>query len=415
MTKKSEANLIPTQAVILAAGENSRFVPFQRERHKSTFSLFGEPIISQTVQVLVRAGIQEIEIIRSPKDRAIEQLLSLKQSTSSIRFSEQGKPLGMGNALIEVSKNLKDRFLVVNPQQINIDQHLLSLQEQSKKIELTKKGVVLFSQKTNEPQKYGILGLKGNQVTRVVEKPQDLKGLSNQRVLGIYILTRDFLEFMKTLKTSEYQLEVALDKYSRKQRIIAVQSDYPALSLKYAWDLFTIAHHRFMQFPNKPDINPQAEVDPSARISGPVIIEEGAHIYEYAIINGPCYIGKNAVVGSYCKVRKETVLEEGVELQNSVDVKHSIIGQGTHVHSGFIGDSIIGENVGIGANFATANRRLDRKKVRVLIKGQMVDTRTSFFGSLIGDKAKIGIHCGTNPGVIVPEDSVITPGTIVTN
>jgi NDP-sugar pyrophosphorylase family protein len=170
-----------------------------------------------------------------------------------------------------------------------------------------------------------------------------------------------------------------------------------------------------MQFPNKPDIDPQAKVDPSARISGPVIIEEGTHIYEYAIIKGPCYIGKNAVVGSYCKVRKETVLEEGVELQNSVDVKHSIIGQGTHVHSGFIGDSIIGENVRIGANFITANRRLDRKKVRVLIKGKMVDTRSSFFGSLIGDKAKIGIHCGTNPGVVIPEDSVVAPGTIVTN
>jgi bifunctional UDP-N-acetylglucosamine pyrophosphorylase/glucosamine-1-phosphate N-acetyltransferase len=312
MTKESEANLIPTQAVILAAGENSRFVPFQRERHKSTFSLFGEPIIA------------------------------------------------------------------------------------------TKKGVILFSQKTNEPQKYGMLGIDGNRVTRVVEKPQDLKGLSDMRILGIYILTRDFLEFMKTLKTSEYQFEAALDKYSQKEKIIAVQSDYPTLSLKYAWDLFTIAHH-------------QAKVDPSARISGPVIIEEGAHIYEYAIIKGPCYIGKNAVVGSYCKVRKETVLEEGVELQNSVDVKHSIIGQGTHVHSGFIGDSIIGENVRIGANFITANRRLDRKKVRVLIKGKMVDTRSSFFGSLIGDKAKIGIHCGTNPGVIIPEDSVVAPGTIVTN
>ena len=185
MTKESEENLIPTQAVILAAGENSRFVPFQRKYHKSTFSLFGEPIIAQTVQALVRAGIQEIEIVKSPKDRAIEKLSSSIQSTSPIRFSEQSKPLGMGNALIETSKNLKDRFLVVNPQQINIDQHLLSLQKQSKKIELTKKGIILFSQETNEPQKYGILGLRGNQITRVVEKPQDLKGLSNQRVLGI--------------------------------------------------------------------------------------------------------------------------------------------------------------------------------------------------------------------------------------
>jgi len=415
MGKESEANIIPSQAVILAAGKNTRFTPFQRERHKSTFSLFGEPIIAQTVQALARAGIQEIEVVRSPKDQAIEKLLSLIQPTNPIHFSEQGRPLGMGNALIEASKSLKDRFLVVNPQQINIDQHLSSLQEQSKKTKLTKSGVILFSQKTNEPQKYGILGLDGNRVTRVVEKPQDLKGLSDMRILGIYILTRDFLEFMKTLETSEYQFEEALDKYCQKQKIIAVQSNYPTLSLKYAWDLFTIAHHRFTQLPNKPDIDPLAKVDPNARISGSVVIEEGAHVYEYAIIQGPCYIGKNTVIGSYCKVRKETVLEEGVELQNNVEVKHSIIGKGTHVHSGFIGDSIIGENVRVGANFITANRRLDRREVRVLIKGKMVDTRSSFFGSLIGDGAKIGIHCGTNPGTIIPEDSVVMPGTIVTN
>lgn len=415
MAKESEVNLIPTQAVILAGGKNSRFVPFRRERHKSTFSLFGEPIIAQTIRSLQLAGVEEVEVVRSSKDKAVEKLLELVQTDIPIKFHNQTRPLGMANALLESAEHLSDRFLLLNPQQINIAEHLSLLKEQSKKKKLSNEGVILFSQKTNEPQKYGMLGLDGNRVTRVVEKPQDLKGLSDMRILGIYILTRDFLEFMKTLKTSEYQFEAALDKYSQKEKIIAVQSDYPTLSLKYAWDLFTIAHYRFMQFSKKPDIDPRAEVDPSARISGPVIIEEGAHIYEYAIIKGPCYIGKNTVVGSYCKVRKETILEEGVELQNSVDVKHSIIGQGTHVHSGFIGDSIIGEKVGIGANFITANRRFDRKKVRVLVKGQMIDTRSSFFGSLIGDKAKIGIHCGTNPGTIIPEDSVIMPGTIVTN
>lgn len=410
-----EINSIPTQAVILAAGKNSRFIPFQRERHKSTFSLFGEPIIAQTVQALTRAGIQEIEIIKSPKDRAIEQLLSLLQSTSSIHFSEQGEPLGMGNALIKAGKNFKDRFLVTNPQQINIDQHLLSLQEQSKKIELTKKGVILFSQKTNEPQKYGVLGLNGNQVTRVVEKPQDLKGLSNQRVLGIYILTRDFLEFMKTLKTSEYQFEMALDKYAQQNEVIAIESKYPTLSLKYAWDLFTIARYRFGQFTDNPEIHPAANIDSTAIVEGPVVIGRGAQVFEYAVIQGPCYIGKDAVVGSFCKVRKETVLEEGVELQNGVEVKHSIIGKNTHIHSGFVGDSIIGEDVGIGAGFITANRRLDRKNVRITVKDKAVDIKTSFFGSLIGDKAKIGIHCGTNPGTIISENSVIVPGTIITD
>lgn len=220
---------------------------------------------------------------------------------------------------------------------------------------------------------------------------------------------------MRTLKSSEYQLEEALDKYARENEVVAVESKYPTLSLKYAWDVFKIVSYRFSQFAVGPEIRRGAHVGAGAVISGPVVVEEGAEIHEYAVIQGPCYIGKNAVVGTYCKVRKEAVLEEGVELQNSVEVKHSIIGRNTHVHSGYIGDSIIGEDVRIGAGFITANRRLDRKTVRVPIKGEKVDTKNSFFGSLIGDRAKIGIHCGTNPGTVIAQDSVIMPGTIVTS
>ncbi|KKT66521.1 MAG: Bifunctional protein GlmU [Candidatus Curtissbacteria bacterium GW2011_GWC1_44_33] len=60
---------IPQQAVILAAGEFSRFVPFRRDRHKSTFSIFGEHLIVQTIRGLKDAGVTKIEIVKSPEDK----------------------------------------------------------------------------------------------------------------------------------------------------------------------------------------------------------------------------------------------------------------------------------------------------------------------------------------------------------
>lgn len=401
------SNEVPQQAVILAGGENSRFVPFRRNRHKSTFSIFGEPLIVQTIRGLKDAGVKKIEIVKSPEDKMLEGLIEMAQVGLEINFHNQQKPLGMGDSLLTASGHLDDRFLLLNPQQINVKDHLSLLGGQA--------GVVLFSQKTDEPEKYGILGLTGNRVTRVVEKPKGLKGLSDRRIIGIYRLTKDFANLMKTLKVSEYQFEEALDKYAQVQEVVAQESEYPTLSLKYAWDLFNIVNYRFSQLKGGPQIDKGAKVDSTAIITGPVIVEDGAQIYEYALIQGPAYIGKNVVVGSYCKVRKETVLEEGVELQNAVDIKHSVVGKNTHIHSGFVGDSIIGEDVGLGAGFITANRRLDRKNVMVPVKGERVDTKASFFGSLIGDRAQIGIHCGTNPGTIIEEDSVIMPGTIVPN
>lgn len=413
MRKEGESEIITNQAVVLAAGESSRFTPFQRERHKSTFSIFGEPIISQTIRSLKQLGFVEVVVAKSPKDKMLEELLAPLKSVIAIHFVEQDEPLGMGNALLQVKGLLKERFLLVNPQQINIGDHLFNLKGQAIKSKINGTDVILFSQESDQPEKYGMLSLNGNVVTRVVEKPKDLSGLSNQRILGIYILTKDFLEFMGELPTSEYQFEEALDKYSRKARVFAFESKNPALSLKYAWDLFLITSNRFKNLPEKPQIHPNAQVDQTAKISGQVVIEEGVQIHEYSLIKGPCYIGKNVVIGSYCKVRGETVLEEGVELQNSVDVKRTIIGKGTHIHSGFIGDSIIGENVRIGANFITANRRLDRQSIYTKIKGVRVDTYSTFFGSLIGDNVSIGIHCGTNPGVIIPAGTKILPGTIV--
>lgn len=406
---------IVKQAVILAAGQSSRFVPFIRQEHKCTFSLLGESIIARTIKNLKLAGIEKIEIVKSSKDKEIVKIvnaLSKEVKGVEIRLYDQKEPLGMGNALLESGIDFQDRFLLLNPQQINIYEHLCLLRDQGADI-ANSQNVVLFAQKTNQPQKYGMLALDGNKVKGVIEKPASISGLSDMRVLGIYIITSGFIDFLRTSPVSEYQFEEALDKFCQNNNVVAFKDNEPAVSLKYAWDLFSLTDHIFNQFPNKPKIHPNTQIHPTALLSGPVIVEEGAKIYEYAIIQGPCFIGKNSLVGSYCKLRKGSVLEEGAEVENNVEVKHSIIGKNTHVHSGFIGDSIIGKDVRIGANFITANRRLDRKNIRVKIKEKLVDTELSFLGAMIGDGVKIGIHCGTNTGVIIEKDSVVLPGTIV--
>jgi UDP-N-acetylglucosamine diphosphorylase / glucose-1-phosphate thymidylyltransferase / UDP-N-acetylgalactosamine diphosphorylase / glucosamine-1-phosphate N-acetyltransferase / galactosamine-1-phosphate N-acetyltransferase len=409
MTKIS---LIPTQAVILAAGENSRFIPFEtRIYQKCNFSLTGKPIILQTVKSLYRLGIKEIIIIVSPHEEEIQKSLSnLRFKDLKIHYRVQKKPLGMANALLTAKDLLKERFIVLNPQQINIHEHLSLLKKTEN---ISSDTIILFSRKTVEPQKYGILGLKGQRVISVTEKPKNLKGLSDQRILGIYILNLKFVGFMSKLGTAENQLESALNDYSKGNQVIAVKSNYSALSLKYAWDLFPIAEYLLSGFPKNPKVHKNAHVHRTALISGPVIIEEGAQIFEYSLIQGPCYIGKNSVVGSYCKVRKGSILEEGVEVQNNSDIKHSIIDANTHIHSGFVGDSIIGKNCGIGAGFITANRRLDRNYINIKIRDNFVDVGNSYFGALIGDNVKIGILCGTNPGVIIHSNKTILPMSMI--
>jgi len=406
---------LPKQAVILAAGKSSRFQPFNlRHCHKSTFTLLGKSIISWTIESLIRAGISKIEIIKSPNDISFNNLISLYQKRAKITLHTQQKPLGMGNAIISALNSLNNNFILLNVQQLNIDKHLKHFLDNDPTI--VPNSITLFCQKTDEPQKYGMLGLDGNRVTKIVEKPTNVKGLSDKRILGIYFLTKPFVKFMKTTPTTEYQFELSLDQYLQKEKIFAVDTPELGLSLKYVWDLFPIASYLLNQnAQNKQIISPKAKIHPTAIITGPVIIEEEAEIYEYSLIQGPCYLGKKTVIGSFCKVRKNSILEESAQIESHGEIKQSLIGCNSHIHSGFIGDSIIGENCRIGANFITANRRHDRTNIKFMIKNKLVNTNSNFMGTLIGDNVKIGIHCGTNPGVIIPSDSQIPPGTILSH
>ena len=406
-------NRVPTQAVILAAGQSSRFTPFNtRSSHKSCFEVMGKPIITRTIEALAAVGVREIIVVHTPDD-SFFTTATFGTSVPGVQLSThvQEHAEGMGAALLSVREQLHERFILLNPQQVNCDQHLKLVDDSQESGVET--GVILFSQATEQPEKYGMLQLEAGRVTGVIEKPQPGERVSNQRLLGMYILTRKFIEHLETKPVSQYNFEEALSEFCTENTVLAIESQQPALTLKYAWDLLGISEY-LLTTQNEPDKHSSAEVHPTAVITGAVKIAAGAKIHEFAVLHGPCYIGRNVVVGSFCKVRPGSVLEEGVVLQNGVEVKHSLIGRDTHIHSGFVGDSILGENIRIGAHFVTANRRLDRKVIEVQIKGAPVSTQTTAFGAVIGDATKIGIHCGTNPGVIVPAGSTVYPGTIVT-
>lgn len=398
---------LPQQAVILAAGHGSRLEPFHtRQQHKSAVRLMGQSLIQRTIRSLKELGISTIFVIHAPQDAALPAIIEAE----GVRSIIQPEPIGAGDALLRVAEHLETApFLVINAHQINVADHLGTLNQSPPATDQ----VVLFSQATDQPQRYGMLGLAGDRVTAVVEKPSSTDTLSDQRLLGLYILTPDFLNLLKTTPTEEYQLEAALHQYAQGHDVRAVMSSAPALSLKYAWDLFDFAEALFAQAEPQPVVHPTATIHSTALIEGPVIIGAGCQVHEYAIIKGPCYLGDNTVVGSYCKLRSGAVLEAEAQVQSHSEIKHSLLGTQTTLHSGFIGDSIIGENVKIGAGFVTANRRFDRRTVRVRVKDEPVDTNRTAFGALIGDDVSVGIQTGTNPGAVIPSGAAVSPGTIV--
>ncbi len=141
---------------------------------------------------------------------------------------------------------------------------------------------------------------------------------------------------------------------------------------------------------------------------GPIIIDRGALIRSFSLIDGPAYIGKNTLIDSG-KIRSGTTIKHVCKIGGEVEA--SIIESYTNKHhEGYIGDSYVGSWVNIGAMSTTSNLKNNYGKIRLQIENNLIETGEIKFGSIICDFAKIGIGVMLNTGTIVREGSNLVFG-----
>lgn len=394
-----------TQIVLLAAGKSSRFYPFN-DIYKSMFSVCGKPILGWTLDGLKKIGAAEVIVVVSKDDKDIQGYLkNYKRINLTVVYQE--KPLGMGDALLSAKDRLGEEFIVGFPHLVDPK----SLETLMKK-RSSKTAASILADETEEPWKYGMLLLEGkNKVIGIVEKPLKGREPSKIRAAGVYFLNKNFLRALENTSTEEYSFETALDRFMKEEEVEAVMSEDSVFSLKYPWDIFKIRDYILENIPETRAKNSQ--ISSSAILKGKIILEKGSKIFDHALVEGPVYIGREAVVGAYSILRDHSALEAGAEIQRYADCTRSIFSAGSHLHSGFVGDSIIGKSVRIGAGFITANRRIDRANINVIINDKKVATGRNYLGVLVGESVRVGINVSTMPGVILGPKADVGPGTIV--
>lgn len=144
--------------------------------------------------------------------------------------------------------------------------------------------------------------------------------------------------------------------------------------------------------------------------NGPILIEEGASIEHGCYIYGPCYIGKNVTVRHGALIRPHTWIGENAVIGHCSEVKHSIVGANSKLpHFNYVGDSLIGTGVNMGAGAVATNVRLDKQPIFVRLENQQWSTGKRKFGAIIGDYASIGAHVVLNPGQVVPAHARLLP------
>lgn len=398
------------QAILLAAGGSSRFWPLSEKRHKSLIKIMGKSLIEWTVEAVARAGIKDIIIAHSPNSQIEKYLGDGALFGVKLTYLVQKEAKGMGDAVMQAESLVKNSFFVLNPYNFNADKFLKLMLAKQKE---TKAKMVLLGVKTDKPWNYGMLDFKGDKVNSIIEKPAQGKEPSDIKATNIYLLPKDFFSYYRRVKEHIYAYEDTLALFMKENDVRLVVSDEEIPSLKYPWDLFKINELMMNALIKKQKIAKNAKIAKNVTIDGLVWIKENTAIFENVAIKGPCYIGNNCIIGNNSLIRQYVNLEDAVLIGANAEITRSIFQTSSHIHSGYFGDSIIGNDTRIGAGAITANVRVDRREIKPDVKGKKVETKLTSLGAIIGDGARLGVAVNLMPGVLIGANAKIGPNTLV--
>jgi len=147
---------------------------------------------------------------------------------------------------------------------------------------------------------------------------------------------------------------------------------------------------------------------------GPVHVAEGAVLEPHVHLIGPCLIESNVTIRSHAYVREYTWLMEGSLLGHASESKHALFLPGAKApHFNYVGDSVLGSNVNLGAGVKLSNLRHDGEAIGIWLNDVRRATGLRKFGAIIGDGAQLGCNAVTNPGTVLSKSCMVHPNTTV--
>jgi bifunctional UDP-N-acetylglucosamine pyrophosphorylase/glucosamine-1-phosphate N-acetyltransferase len=399
------------KVILLAAGQGERLRPITETRPKPLLPIVDEPVGCRQLRMALEAtGAREAVVVYSYLGDQVKSALSrCVDGRVELRFVDQGDPLGTGHAVLKAFESMEpDDVLVVYSDVYMADSAVEALKSM--------KPPSILVGLTRTPWEYGVVRVEDGLVLGLEEKPPRDRAPEKAHVfIGVAMLRAEDLEELRGLKPSprgEYELTDLLASLASKGELAAVELPEPESwrDIGRPWDLL-IANRMELE---RLEPRVRGEVHPTAVVEGPVVVEEGAVIGPHTVVEGPAYIGPGAVVGPNAHIRPYTVIHREAKVGFASEVKASIMLDDARApHLNYVGDSIVGEHVNLGAGTITANVRFDRKTVKMTVKGVRVDTGMRKLGAVIGGHAQTGINVSIMPGVKIGSYALVYPGCVV--
>jgi NDP-sugar pyrophosphorylase family protein len=135
-----------------------------------------------------------------------------------------------------------------------------------------------------------------------------------------------------------------------------------------------------------------------------VLVESGALIQSPAIIGDQTVVRQGAYMRGYCLIGKRCVVGHVTEVKHSIFLDDAKAG-----HFAYLGDSILGNDVNLGAGTKLANLRFTSGNVQVKTPKKIIDTGLRKFGAILADGVQTGCNSVTSPGTVLGKKSMLLP------
>jgi UTP--glucose-1-phosphate uridylyltransferase len=242
-----------TKAIIPAAGLGTRFLPITKAVPKPMLSVLDKPTIQYIAEELSSVGIEEIVIVISPDSEVIKKHFGENKSLSdrlladgkqklydieaatrkfNVHFVEQKVANGLAGAILCAEPFVGDQpfALLLGDELLYADQGQKPCMKRLAEIfESTGKSVIATMEVFGDDvSKYGNIGVKEEidgvmTVNAIVEKPSVNEALSNNAIIGRYVLSGEVMGMLKNLqpRNNEIYLTDALDALALRGDLLA--------------------------------------------------------------------------------------------------------------------------------------------------------------------------------------------------
>ncbi|MFA6017501.1 MAG: NDP-sugar synthase [Patescibacteria group bacterium] len=392
--------------LLLAGGDSTRFWPLE---NKIFFSFLGKPLIMHQIQELLKYGELVTVVANKSNATTIKRLVDNSDIKSVQIIIQKEDYSGMAGAVFSTKNHIKGEVLIVNGSDLidySITSKLLLLIDEENKL-------IMLGKKFNEYFPGGYFKFDDSKkIIEIVEKPDKDKRPSSivKLVFDYFADINDLLKYFSQVKTENDDLyELVINKLfsSDIKRAYLVYDSY-WYGLKYPWQILAMMQN-YLKSIKERKISSSAEISERALIVGPVVIGDNVRIGDFSKVVGPTFIGDNTIVGDYSMIRESQIGEDSL-VGSFSEVVRSYIGNNVYLHRNYIGDSVLDNDVMVGAQTVTGNLKFDGEKVLSTVGDKRLDSNMNKLGAIIGHLSKIGVNTTILPGVKIGKKTWVGPG-----